>query len=56
MAIYKKIIKIKEEEYNRLKKEYGTLLDLYISENDYYVIGSLEDLRASGVDLPSPFY
>tara|TARA_R110002050_G_scaffold222716_4_gene358501 strand:+ start:175 stop:345 length:171 start_codon:yes stop_codon:yes gene_type:complete len=56
MAIYKKIIKIKEEEYHRLKKDYGTLLDLYISDNEHYVIGKLEDLKACGINLSSPFY
>ena len=56
MPIHKKIIKISEEEYNRLKQDYGTLLDLYIQDNDYYVIGKLEDLRACNISLTSPYY
>ena len=56
MPITKKIIKINKEEYDRLKEDYGTLFDLYISDNEYYVIGILDDLRASGVNLTSPYY
>ena len=56
MSVHKKIIKLKKEEYDRLKEDYGTLFDLYFSDNEYYVIGTLEDLRASGVSLTSPYY
>ena len=56
MPIHKKIIKIDKDKYEELKKEFGYFLDLYISDNDYYVIGTLEDLRAVGVHLDSPFY
>ena len=56
MPVTKKIIKINKEEYDRLKEDYGTLFDLYFSDNDYYAIGTLEDLRASGVSLTSPYY
>jgi hypothetical protein len=56
MPVNKKIIKISQEQYNRLKQDYGTLLDLYIQDNDYYVIGKLEDLKSLDLDLDIPFY
>ena len=56
MPINKKIIKLKKEEYDRLKKDYSTIFDLYITDNEYYAIGTMEDFRASGVNLESPYY
>lgn len=56
MPIIKKIIKISKEEYSRLKRDYGTILDLYIQDNQHYVIATISDLRACGVALESPFY
>ena len=55
MAIHKKIIKIEKDKYEELKKEFNYLLDLYISDNNYYVIGTLEDLKAVGITPESPF-
>ena len=55
MAIYKKIIKIEKDKYEELKKDFSYVLDLYISDNEYYVIGTLEDLKAVGVNLEFPF-
>jgi len=55
MAIHKKIIKIEKDKYEELKKEFSYVLDLYISDNEYYVIGTLEDLKAVGVTPESPF-
>ena len=55
MPVNKKIIKINKEKYEELKKEFSSILDLYISDNDYYVIGSFEDLKAVGVDPGVPF-
>ena len=55
MPVNKKIIKINKEKYEELKKEFNSILDLYISDNDYYVIGSFEDLKAVGVDPGVPF-
>ena len=55
MAVNKKIIKIDKNKYEELKKEFNYLLDLYISDNDHYVIGTIEDLKAVGVDPGVPF-
>jgi len=55
MPVHKKIVKITEEKYKELKKEFGTILDLYISDNDHYVIGTVEDLKSVGVDPGVPF-
>ncbi len=55
MATYKKIIKISKEEYDRLNKDYSYMFDLYMSDNQYYAIGSSEDLKAAGLDMPSPY-
>ena len=55
MPVYKKIIKISKEEYDRLTKDYSYIFDLYMSDNIYYVIGSEEDLKGAGVDMPSPY-
>ena len=56
MPIHKKIVKIDKNKYEELKKDFSNILDLYISDNDYYVIGTLEDLKALGVELDAPFY
>ena len=56
MPINKKIIKIDKDKYKELKKEFGSILDLYISDNDYYVIGTIDDLRSVGVNPGVPFY
>lgn len=56
MPIHKKIIRISQEEYERLKPDFSTILDLYISDSEYYVIGTLSELKAAGVNLPSAFY
>jgi hypothetical protein len=53
MSITKKIIKINKEEYDRLKEDYGTLFDLYFSDNEYYVIGTLDDLKGCFIDISS---
>mgnify|MGYP003144538036 CR=1 FL=1 len=53
MAVTKKIIKITRHEYERLGKEYSYLFDLYMSDNVYYVIGKIEDLKEAGVNIPS---
>jgi len=55
MAVHKKIIKISKNEYTRLTKDYSYLFDLYMSDNQHYIIGKEEDLRAAGVDMPSPY-
>tara|TARA_B100000902_G_C27102563_1_gene809553 strand:- start:72 stop:242 length:171 start_codon:yes stop_codon:yes gene_type:complete len=55
MAIQKKIVKINKDKYEELKKDFSNILDLYISDNDYYVIGTLEELRSLGVDPGVPF-
>ena len=55
MPVYKKIIKISKEEYERLNKDYSYLFDLYMSDNTYYVIGPTTDLQAAGVTMPSPY-
>ena len=55
MAINKKIVKIDKDKYEELKREFNYLLDLYISDNDYYVIGTFEDLKSVGVDPGVPF-
>ena len=55
MPVNKKIIRITESKYKELKKEFSYLLDLYISDNDYYVIGTAEDLKSVGVDPGVPF-
>jgi hypothetical protein len=55
MPVNKKIIKISKDEYERLVKDYSYILDLYMSDNDYYVIGSYEDLKSVGVDPGVPF-
>tara|TARA_R100000234_G_C4890614_1_gene131305 strand:+ start:151 stop:321 length:171 start_codon:yes stop_codon:yes gene_type:complete len=56
MPIHKKIVKISEEDYHRLKKDYGTILDLYIQDNNHYVIAKIEELKALNVNLDVPFY
>ncbi len=56
MATYKKIIKITKKDYQRLQKEYGRILDLYISDNVYYIIGTIDELKALDLDLDVPFY
>ena len=56
MPINKKIIKINKKEYDRLTKDYGYILDLYMSDNQYYVIGTIDDLKSAGVALTSPYY
>ena len=53
--ITKKILKITKEEYNKLNKEYSYILDLYMSDNTYYVIGTFEDLKGVGLDPGVPF-
>jgi len=55
MPTHKKIVNITEDKYKELKKEFSTVFDLYISDNDYYVIGTVEDLRSVGVDPGVPF-
>jgi len=55
MPVNKKIIKISKEEYERLTKEYSYILDLYMSDNTYYVIGTFEDLKSVGIDPGVPF-
>ena len=55
MPIYKKIVKISKEEYDRLYPEFSYILDLYMSDNQHYVIGKQEDLKGAGVDMPSPY-
>ena len=55
MPVNKKIIKIDKDKYEELKREFNYLLDLYISDNDYYVIGTFEDLKSVGVDPGVPF-
>ncbi len=55
MPTYKKIIKISQKEYDRLTKDYSYIFDLYMSDNQHYVIGIKEDLKAAGVDIPSPY-
>jgi len=56
MPIYKKIVKISKEEYDRLYPEFSYILDLYMSDNQHYVIGTVEDLKAVGINLDSPYY
>jgi len=55
MAIHKKIIKISKEEYDRLNKDYSYIFDLYMSDNIYYVIGTLDDLKGAKIEMPSPY-
>jgi len=55
MSIHKKIIKIDKDKYEELKKEFSSIFDLYISDNDYYVIGTIEDLRSVGINPSVPF-
>tara|TARA_Y100000361_G_scaffold36694_1_gene31284 strand:- start:801 stop:971 length:171 start_codon:yes stop_codon:yes gene_type:complete len=55
MPVHKKIIKIDKDKYEELKKSFNTVFDLYISDNDYYVIGTIEELKAVGVDPGVPF-
>ena len=55
MAINKKIIRIDKDKYEELKKSFSTLFDLYISDNDHYVIGTVDELRSVGVDPGVPF-
>ena len=56
MPVNKKIIKISKEQYDSLVKEYSYILDLYMTDNQYYVIGTIDDLKSAGVDLDSPYY
>jgi len=55
MAVNKKIVRINKDKYEELKKDFSTVFDLYISDNDYYVIGTVEDLHSVGVDPGVPF-
>tara|TARA_Y100001938_G_C7926544_1_gene347167 strand:+ start:469 stop:636 length:168 start_codon:yes stop_codon:yes gene_type:complete len=55
MPVNKKIIKISKDQYTELMKEYSYILDLYMSDNQYYVIGTPQDLKAAGINLESPF-
>ncbi len=55
MPVNKKIIKIDKDKYEELKKDFSNILDLYMSDNDYYVIGTFEDLKGVGVDPGVPF-
>ena len=55
MQTHKKILKISKEEYDRLSKDYGYIFDLYMSDNQHYVIGKIEDLKGAGIDMPSPY-
>ena len=55
MPVNKKIIKISKNKYEELKKDFSTVFDLYISDNDYYVIGTMEELKSVGVDPGVPF-
>jgi hypothetical protein len=55
MAVHKKIVRINKDKYEELKKDFSTVFDLYISDNDYYVIGTVEDLHSVGVDPGVPF-
>tara|TARA_R100000655_G_scaffold43191_1_gene79328 strand:- start:27939 stop:28109 length:171 start_codon:yes stop_codon:yes gene_type:complete len=55
MPVNKKILKITKEEYDELNKEYSYILDLYMSDNTYYVIGTFEDLKSVGLDPGVPF-
>ena len=55
MPVNKKILKITKEEYDKLSKEYSYILDLYMSDNTYYVIGTFEDLKSVGLDPGVPF-
>jgi len=55
MPIEKKIIKINKKKYEELKKDFSTVFDLYITDNDYYVIGNIEELRAVGINGDVPF-
>ena len=55
MPVHKKIVRITESKYKDLKKDYKYTFDLYISDNDYYVIGTVEDLKSVGVDPGVPF-
>jgi hypothetical protein len=55
MPVNKKIIKIDKDKYEELKKDFSIFLDLYMSDNEYYVIGTFEDLKSVGVDPGVPF-
>ena len=55
MPVNKKILKITKDEYDNLSKEYSYVLDLYMSDNTYYVIGTFEDLKSVGLDPGVPF-
>ena len=55
MPVNKKILKITKEEYDKLNKEYSYILDLYMSDYTYYVIGTFEDLKSVGLDPGVPF-
>jgi hypothetical protein len=56
MAIYRKIIKISKEDYDRIKKDYSSILDLYISDNTHYIIATSEELKALDLNPDVPFY
>ena len=49
MAIEKTVVIIKKEEYDRLKKDHHTPLDLFIIEGIYYVIGTEDELITAKV-------
>jgi len=55
MAVNKRIIKISKEQYESLNKEFSYILDLYMCDNIYYVIGTIEDLRSAGIAIESPY-
>ena len=55
MPVNKKIIRIDKDKYQELKKSFSTVFDLYISDNDYYVIGTIDELKAVGIDAGVPF-
>ena len=55
MPINKKIIKISKQEYERLSKDYSYIFDLYMSDNQHYVIGKTDDLKGAGVEMPEPY-
>lgn len=53
--VKKKIIKINKEKYDKLKRDFTHTFDLYMSDNDYYIIGTFEELKSVGIDPGVPF-
>ena len=53
--VKKKIIKIDKDKYDKLKKDFTYTFELYMSDNDYYIIGTFEELRSVGIDPGVPF-